>query len=118
MKRNLTNHECVAYAARRENFSNKGGSIFGRVNKWYGDPYKDGIAVTFTVYSYGSHFPMYVYDYDTERWYGNSSKYSLTTSKHQTIMRPPIVEQWFPTHELTQIATRGLLRTMERRLAA
>ena len=118
MKRNLTNHECVAYMAKRQPFSNKGNSIFGRDNRWYGDPYNNSIVVTFAVYSYGSHFPMYVYDYETRCWYGNSEKYSRTTSKHQSLMRPPVVEDWYDTNTLSTIAVRGIARTVERRLAA
>lgn len=117
MKRNLTNHQCIPYAAKQQEFSNKSGSIFGRDNIWYDAGNPDGQKVTFTVYSYGSHFPMYVYDYETCRWYGNSSKYSRTTSKHQTLMRPAIVEQWFNTGELLHISQRGIAKTIERRLA-
>lgn len=117
MKRNLTNHECVAYAARREDFSNKGGSIYGKdISRWDADIGPQ--VVTFTVYSYGTHFPMYVYDYATQRWYGNSSKYSRTTSKHQSIMRPPIVEEWYETKDLQNISNRGIVGAIERRLAA
>jgi len=118
MKRNLTNHECVIYAARLQEFSNKGGSIFGRNNKWYDESNPDGVSVSFTVYSYGTHFPMYVYDYQTQRWYGNSSKYSRTTSKHQSLMRPSVVEDWYDTNTLSSIAFRGITRVVERRLEA
>lgn len=118
MKRNLTNHECVAYAARRENFSNKGGSIYGKDVSWWDHATNSHQLVTFTVYSYGTHFPMYVYDYATQRWYGNSSKYSRTTSKHQSIMRPPIVEEWYETKDLQTISNRGIVGAIERRLAA
>lgn len=118
MKRNLSNHECVAYMAKRQPFSNKGNSIFGRNNRWYGDGNEDGLVITFTVYSYGSHFPMYVFDYQTQRWYGNSDKYSRTTSKHQSLMRPAVVEDWYDTRTLSSIAHSGITRTVERRLAA
>lgn len=116
MKRNLTNHECPAYAGRQEEFSNKGNSIFGRDNHHWSKEHPEGIKTTFTVYSYGTHFPMYVYDYKTQRWYGNSSKFSRTTSKHQTIMRPPIVEGWYDTKELQTISSLGIVGLVERRL--
>jgi hypothetical protein len=114
MKRNLTNPECAVYMMKLEEFSNKGNSIWGHKCYWNGSQ----IPVTYTVYSYGQHFPMYVYDYDTQRWYGNKDKYSRTTSKHQTLMRPPIVEGWYSTKELQTISTRGIVGAIERRLAA
>ena len=47
-----------------------------------------GSPVLYAVYSYGNHFPMYVYDNDTGQWFGNTGKYSPTTTKHQTMFRP------------------------------
>ena len=41
----------------------------------------------YTVYSYGAHFPLAAYDFDTKIWYLNTDKYSATTSKHQSIVR-------------------------------
>ena len=38
----------------------------------------------YVVYSYGYHFPLFVYSQKTKKWYGNSDKYSSTTSKHNT----------------------------------
>lgn len=119
MKRNLTNHECVVYMGKREPFSNKGGSIYGQTFYTYDE--NSGCEedkVSFAVFSYGRHFPMYVYDYATQRWYGNKDKYSRTTSKHQTLMRPRIVEDWYDTDTLSAIASRGIVKVVERRLAA
>ena len=42
----------------------------------------------YVVYSYGKHFPMYVYDGISRRWFGNYDKYSQTTSKHMSQCRP------------------------------
>ena len=54
----------------------------------------------YTVYSYGYHFPMYVYDYAIGKWIGNKDKYSVTTSKHQGKCHPHEVEFWLTTKEL------------------
>ena len=35
----------------------------------------------YAVFSYGAHFPMYIYHFG--EWFGNSDKYSPSTSKHQ-----------------------------------
>ena len=42
----------------------------------------------YVVYSYGAHWPLYIYDYNTQQWYGNSDKHSVTTSKHYTKLNP------------------------------
>lgn len=42
----------------------------------------------YTVYSYGSHFPMYAYDTEAQAWYGNEDKFSRTTTTHQRLARP------------------------------
>ena len=49
----------------------------------------------YIVYSYGWHFPMYIYCRQADLWYGNSDKYSATTSKHQSQARPkqPIAQR-------------------------
>jgi hypothetical protein len=47
------------------------------------DVERDGIYV---VYSYGEHFPMYIYAENT--WFENEDKVSRTTSKHQSQCRP------------------------------
>ena len=58
----------------------------------------------YVVYSYGEHFPIYVYDYQLEMWFGNYDKYSSTTSKHQTMARPEVDEiQMLSTEELNQV---------------
>jgi hypothetical protein len=36
----------------------------------------------YVVYSYGHHWPMYVYDPLADQWYGNKDKFSQTTSIH------------------------------------
>lgn len=118
MKRNLSNHECVVAAGNREEFSNRNNTIYGRdVRKWDGGS-EDGYIVTYTVYSYGTHYPMYVYDYQTGRWYGNNTKSTRTTGKHKSLLRPHIVEEWYDTDTLDRISRCGIVSVIERRLAA
>jgi len=42
----------------------------------------------YVVFSYGLHWPLFVYDYSKDQWYGNSDKYSVTTSKHYSKLNP------------------------------
>ena len=45
---------------------------------------------TYVVYSYGYHFPIFVYK--SGHWYENQEKYSVTTSKQMSQLRPAGVE--------------------------
>ena len=42
----------------------------------------------YVVYSYGKHFPMYIYNPIEQIWYENKDKYSQSTSKQQNQARP------------------------------
>lgn len=63
-------------------FSYSRGHVYGRLRGDDDDPY------IYTVYSYGNHFPMYVYDFAMGMWYGHSKHYSNTTNRHQAMTRP------------------------------
>ena len=42
----------------------------------------------YIVFSYGLHWPLFIYDYNKRQWYGNSDKRSITTSKHYSKLNP------------------------------
>lgn len=104
-----TNKQARELVLDKQEFKTSNGTIYGTHNL---------LADTYTVYSYGPHFPMYVYDYTTNQWYGNSDRYSRTTSKHQSRCRPPSVAEWYPTHTMQQIAAHGIAGSVYHRLAA
>jgi hypothetical protein len=73
----------------------------------------------YCVYSYGFHFPMYVYDMLAPRlddkgnicgaglWLGNSDKYSTTTTRHQNKCRPRETDKWLSTDGLKDVIRKG-----------
>ena len=73
----------------------------------------------YVVYSYGTHFPMYVYDASAcvfggfgnvigkGAWLGNTDRYSVTTSKHQGKTRPREVSKWLDTESLKNVLYEG-----------
>lgn len=71
------------------------GTIFPQVMKT-----KDGKEL-YVVYSYGLHFPMYACIGGS--WYGNSDRYSSTTSKHQSCSRPRVSMTWVDTDSLKRL---------------
>ena len=77
----ITLDEAEEYTTYRIPFKNRNETLFANeVDDFY------------VVYSYGEHFPIYVYDHQCEMWFGNDDKYSPTTSKHQTMARPEVDE--------------------------
>ena len=71
-----SNKNCQPLVEHRVEF--KGNNIF---SKWVNDN-------TYVVYSYGLHFPMFVFLAKEGTFYENSDKYSVSTSKQQTQARP------------------------------
>jgi hypothetical protein len=64
----------------------------------------------YVVYSYGYHFPMYIYDQQAGIWIGNEDRHSMSTSKHQSLCRPSeAVECWLNTHEMKEYINCGSL---------
>lgn len=62
----------------------------------------------YVVYSYGYHFPMYIYDKQAGMWVGNEESYSVSTSKHQNQCRPSeSVECWLHTNEMKEFIRCG-----------
>lgn len=41
----------------------------------------------YIVYSYGEHFPIAAYDHTEKLWFVNTDEYSVTTSRHQSIVK-------------------------------
>jgi hypothetical protein len=82
----ISNKEIRAKVELMKEFDNKNSSCYGRRLE------KAGLYV---VYSYGEHWPLFVYDWRVNQWYENTDKYSNTTSRHASHSRP---------HDLTKSA--------------
>jgi len=87
----ISNYEAKGWVNSRQEFN--ASNIHAR---WHGDRY--------VVYSYGDHFPMYIYDSSKHIWIGNADKYSVTTSKHQSQTRPYDVTFYCNTEAMQAIA--------------
>jgi hypothetical protein len=71
-----TNRHAGDYARNRVPFQNSNGQLYAVRHT----------PMLYVVYSYGSHWPLYVYDgFD---WYENEDKCSSTTSRHRTYAFP------------------------------
>lgn len=63
--------------------------------------FSEWINECYIVFSYGYHFPIYVFK--NGRWYANSEKYSVTTSKHQSQLMPSFDLTYLTTSELKKL---------------
>lgn len=50
--------------------------------------FSDRVAGLYVVYSYGRHWPLYVYDKESDTWYENMDVRSGTTRRHKTQAHP------------------------------
>lgn len=115
--RALRNHrKAGSYAAKLQAFHsascpNVGTRIFG---VWETDE-------IYAVYSYGKHFPMYVYDLGAETWFANHDKYSRSTTSHQRHAAPAHRDAmtWVSTQDVHELIKHGgLVKSIRRKVYA
>ena len=97
--RRVTNNKIGGYVGRRQAFSNSKCSVYAL---WTDDN-------TYVVYSYGEHFAMYLWCEASQKWYGNSDKYSRTTSAHQRYAHPPTVDLWCDAEDMRALSSQGVV---------
>ena len=105
-KNRCSNSEVRRYVMYRDVFETNNKTMFG---EWQGDK-------TYAVYSYGYHFPMYVWDAQAGVWIGNKDKYSRTTSCHQGYARPSNITHWFDTETCRLVVGDGLAQIVANRM--
>jgi len=75
----------------------------------------------YVVYSYGEHWPLFIYHPMTDSWLENSDRCSVTTSKHRSSTHPCCPTQKMPCSAMIRIAREGFgsaCRDLIRRKAA
>jgi len=97
----ISNDKMSEYTTQHKTFKNTTGSVYANSNV--------GTDLDlYIVYSYGEHFPMYVYDHHVEMWFGNSDSNSRTTNRHLTLARPDTDHiNMLPTEALTDLIYSG-----------
>jgi hypothetical protein len=79
-----------------------------------------GVTMRYVVYSYGYHFPMYIAEWqigerDNVTWYENADKFSPSTSKQQTQLRPTTDTIKLCTDDMKSVAIGGIVRLVEKK---
>ena len=83
----IANYQVSGFVIDREEFKTNNGTLYGvHIDNKY------------VVFSYGQHFPLFIYV--DGRWFENSDKYSVTTSKHHSYAHPRA--------ETTELNTAGM----------
>jgi len=103
--------ECVELAREKEPFTFN--HVFADFRP---DHIRTRVPPRYVVFSYGYHYPMYVYDYEACQWYGNADKSTQTTQRHKKRFEPYSVAQWVDTETLTRIATSGIVNATAQRM--
>jgi hypothetical protein len=106
----VTNKEASKLVPRKVEF--EGLNIFAEMQNSVGD------TMRYVVYSYGYHFPMYIAEWqvgerDNATWYENADKYSPSTSKQQTQLRPTSDTIKLCTDDMKSVALGGIVRLIE-----
>ena len=86
-----------------ERISNKNSSeyVYNQVEFKANNVFSEKCDNIYIVYSYGHHFPMYV-NY-CNKWYENSDKYSVSTSKQQSQSRPNAKTKLLKTNKMKEL---------------
>jgi len=79
----VANRDCRPYVQKRQSFT--GSNLFAEHRSVGTYPHSN--CRHYTVYSYGYHYPMFVFVPDVG-WFENEDKYSRTTSKHRSQAHP------------------------------
>lgn len=96
----INNNEMSAFTTHQREFKTNTGSVF-TANENNGRLY--------TVYSYGKHWALYVYDHLTDIWLANETKYKQpTTNRHFNLARPNTNDMvMLPHDELQKVLDLG-----------
>jgi len=108
----IANSKCRSLVESRTPF--QGSNLWGT---WHNSTIVESTDRQYVVYSWGHHFPMYIYDEATQVWFGSIQKSSQSTTRHQSLARPRDVEiHWLTTRVMCVIAVCGYTELVRLRL--
>jgi hypothetical protein len=80
MAKRINGRTSRPYVQQKQEFKNSNGQLYA---EWH-----NGDNPRYVVYSYGSHWPLFVYVPSANTWFENKEKFGPTTSKHRTQTHP------------------------------
>lgn len=91
------NQACRAFVRNCVAFDNSNKQLYARRNAYN----------LYVVYSYGPHWPLFIYCPETEQWFENEDNYSPTTSRHHSYAHPHFPTIKRPASWMREAAERG-----------
>ena len=108
----IANSKCRPLVEAREPF--QGSNLWG---VWHDSTLVESTDRQYVVYSWGHHFPIYIYCEGYNQWFGNIDRFSRSSTKHQYQARPFDVEiHWLPIQLMVLLATCGYNEFAKRRV--
>lgn len=102
----IANGKCRDYVRNHKEFN--GNNLFARLVLIS----PDSGETAYVVYSYGAHYPLFIYHYATDTWFENEDRYSVTTSKHRSQAHPLVPTKKASTKFLVALLVRGLIQSV------
>lgn len=93
----INGRHCRAKVQARQPFRNSNGQLYAQLEA-------NGI---YAVYSYGAHWPLFAYNAQTDQWFENVDRCSVTTSKHRSFAHPQTCTIKVSKDELREIVARA-----------
>ena len=109
MKRRVTNRIAREYVQRKEAFITSTGNLWSTV-------YGDSSSKRYVVFSYGPHWPLFIYDYNTDTWFENADKTSHTTSTHRSAAHPHTDTLPLNCDQMVELSDHGYKKFIKQRL--
>jgi len=105
--------EICKYVCKKQAFRMP--TVMGRDNEYVQRCYGTWITNnTYTCFSYGAHWPMFVYDAVTQRWVGNADHGSRTTNKYTRAVAHALDKAgvhdilWLSGEDVKRVSSRGI----------
>lgn len=102
----IANGKCREYVRNHKEFI--GNNLYGRLVSIS----PDSGETVYVVYSYGAHFPLFIYHYTTDTWFENEDRYSVTTSKHRSQAHPLVPTKKASTTFMKTLISQGLVESV------
>ena len=100
-----SNGKCRIHVQNRDLF--KANNIFSEHRNTYFNR-----EPVYIVYSYGHHYPMFVYHGLSRTWFENSDRYSVSTSKHRSQAHPLCPTHKISTQHMRDLISHGFMESL------
>lgn len=85
MTKRINGRHARSYVQPKVPFKNSNGQLYA---EWLGLDGRENSEARYCVYSYGPHWPLFIYVPHVNTWFENKDRCSTTTSKHRTFTHP------------------------------